>query len=113
MITTEGAPHHLLLDARNPGSRPVRLRVVAVEYVSPEDVAVALRRVELRVGTGRASDTATLPPRYHDTVTVYFDAAGVDSNLNRYRFRVRVELEGCSFALLVNITRGFRHPRRF
>lgn len=112
MITTRGAPDHLLLDARNPLSRSVRLRVVSVEYVPPNAAAVTLRRVELLVGARVAAGAALLPPGHHDTVTVLFDSTGVSPNRDRYPFRVHVELAGRHLVLRVNVTRGTRHPWR-
>lgn len=112
MITTQGAPGHLLLDARNPLARSVRLRVVSVEYVPPGDAALTLRRVELLVGARVAAGAALLPPGYRDTVTVFFDSAGVSPNRDRYPFRVHVELAGRRLVLLVNVSRGHRHPQR-
>lgn len=112
MITTQGAPHHLMLDARNPLSRPVLLRIVSVEHVLSREAAVTLGAVELHVGARVAPGAAPLGSGFHDTVTVYFDPAGLNPNRSRYRFRVRVALGGRPRVLFVNVTRGVRHPWR-
>jgi hypothetical protein len=110
MFTTQGAPQHLLLDARNPLPRPVPLRVVAVEHLPPGGAAVPLRRPEVLVGTDRCAAACVVPTGYHDTVTVFFDTVGVSPNLDRYRFRVRGALGGRIFVLYVTVSRGTRHP---